>query len=236
MKGIFTIVILIFTVKVFSQTATVKVVGKDHDNQYDKFDNIHFEFNGLSFSGRDKGDHKIKLNDGFDEGVAIIGVDTLHFKLKFKPGQSYTIRPGCCCATFTLTADLSPNRGTIQVNNRTKRDLTLVIAEANWDTIRANSTNKPVFAFESAMCLFKPASILITELEYGNKKYQYKAGAEVDYKKTLAERNKFILSKSWFHFLHGEKIEITFDEKASKVSYRLNGYLEPEEVEKYYNH
>lgn len=236
MKEIFTIIILIFAVKVFSQTAIIKVVETTHDNQYDKFDDIRFEFNGLSFSGADKGHHEIRLNDRFDEGIAIIATDALSFKLKFKPGQAYTIKPGCCCAAFTLTPDLNPSRGTIKVNNRTNKDITLVVAEANWDTVGANSTNKPLFAYESAMCLFKPASILITEIEYGDKQYQYGAGAKVDHKKLLAERNKYILSRSWFHFLHGEKIEITYGEKSSKVSYKLNGYLEPEEVEQYYSH
>lgn len=233
MKGIFTIAILVLTVKAFSQTATISVVGTGHDNQYDKFDDILFSFNGKAFFGEYKGDHKIKINGGFDEGVAIIEGDTLNFKLKFKRDESYTIKPGCCCAAFTLTADSKPNRGTIKVNNRTNRDLTLVLAEMNWDTIRANSTNKPVFAYESAMCLFKPASVLITEMEYGESKYQYRSGTKAAYKKLLAERRKFILSNSWFHFLHGEKIEITYDDKTGTAEYKMTGYLTPKEIEEY---
>lgn len=233
MKRIFTIVILVLTVKAFSQTATVKVVETSHDNQYDKFDDIRFSFNGESFSGGDKGDHKIKVKGGFDEGMAIIEGDPLNFKLKFKPDQLYTIKSGCCCAAFTLTADSNPNRGTIKVNNRTNRDLTLVVAEANWDTIRANSINKPVFAYESAMCLFRPASVLITEMGYGDKKYQHKSDTKVEYKKLWAERRKFILSSSWFHFLHREKIEIIYNDKTGMAEYKMIGYLTPKEIEEY---
>lgn len=234
MKNILTILFLVFTIKTSGQTATIKVVATSHDNQYDKFDQILFTFNGQSFSGADKDSFKIKLEDGFDWGRAVVENDTISFKLKFRPDESYTIKAGCCCAAFILTADSNPNRGTVQVKNKANRDLIVVVAEANRDTIRSKTTSKPLFAYESAMCLFKPASILIAEPEYANEKYQYNSAKNIDYGKLMKERRTLILSRGWFHFLHGEKIEITYEDKNNTLSYQLNGYLTPEEIKAYH--
>lgn len=220
---------LLYTPFTFSQPAIIKVHHTSYSNQYESFDEIQFEFNGESFSGADTGWVEVDVRDTFDQGIAIIGTDTLHFLLKFKHGQSYTIKPGCCCAAFTLTADSNAHRGTVRVTNSAERDLLVMVTESNSDTVEAKSTSQPLFAHESAMCLFKPAYILLAEMAYGNKKYQYSPDKSMDFQTLQAEREAFIIHMSWFHFLHGEKIELRYEEHTDEVTYSFDGYLTPQE-------
>jgi hypothetical protein len=111
--------------------------------------------------------------------------------------------------------------------------LALVISEANIDTVKVNTT-QTTFSYESAMCLFKPCSILITEIEYLSDKYNY-TNDKRNYDSLQREQTQYILTKNWFHFLHGEKVEITFNNKTKVARISVVGYMTKKEYEDIWN-
>ncbi|MCU0440068.1 MAG: hypothetical protein MUC49_19445 [Raineya sp.] len=188
---------------------------------------VKFEINNQKFGEKDSV-IKLQINKyGLDKCKAIIAHDTLNFLTKFIENELYEIEQGCCCAAFIFKAHKNPRRGTITFRNRTKADLGLIIAEANIDTVKAK-TNKTTFASESAMCYFKPCSILITKTEYMSPKYDYNSDNR-DYETLWKEQEKLILASTWFHFLHGEKIEVFYSSKHHKLKIKLKGYLQKHE-------
>ena len=226
MRSILTFIFLSLYSINFGQTPIItaqKVFPNIKENT--KF--IKFIFNGQSFGEKDT-TFKLKINrNEFDDCVAIIDNDTLHFKTKFKENEIYGIRQGFCCAAFTLKAKNNPKRGTVKFKNETDKDVALIVAEANFEKVNTGATQN-IYAAESAMCLFKPCSILLTETEYLNEKYHFKNDAR-DYTKLWKEREKYEIGLIWFHFLHGEKIELFYNEKTKKLDLKLNGYLTEEE-------
>jgi hypothetical protein len=208
----------------YSQTATIKApVTYPYIEDTAKTTFNRFTINGHSFGEKDTV-IKIRINPkGFDSCEAVIARDTLRFVTKFKSGELYEIEQGCCCAAFTLRAKNNAARGTVMFKNTTGRDLAVVVAEANIDTVKKSRTHT-TFASESAMCLFKPCSILITETEYLSSKYDYQSDNR-DYDKLWEEQAKYILASTWFNFLHGEKIEVIYDEKTKTAKPTLTGYL-----------
>lgn len=213
----------------FGQTATVKIVRQFYENSFEKFDSIQFQFNGTKILATDTTAQKITLNKTLDNCKVIIGMDTISFLTKFKTNYEYIIRPGCCCAAFTLEPKSNPRRGIVKFKNPTKRDLGLVIAEANIDTVKSNIT-QTTFSYESAMCLFKPCSILITETAYFSDTFNY-TNEKIHYDNLWKEQAQYILSKSWFHFLHGEKIELNYNDKTKDTIIKLIGYMTENEYE-----
>ena len=209
------------------QTAKVRIVRQFFENSFEEFDSIQFQLNGVKILATDKSVQKINLNKTLDSCIAIIGSDTIHFLTRFRPDNEYIIRPGCCCAAFTLEPIINPRRGTVTFKNTTKRDLGLVIAEANIDTVEAN-TSKTTFSSESAMCLFKPCNILITETGYFSDSYNYD-NDQKNYDSLWKEQAQYILAETWFHFLHGEKIELYYSDKTRDISIRLTGYMTDKE-------
>lgn len=209
------------------QIATVKIVRHFYDNSFEKFDSIQFQFNDTKFFATDTTSKKIVLNKTFDSCIVIIGLDTINFLAKFKANNEYLIRPGCCCSAFTLEPKINPKRGTVTFKNTTRRDLGLVIAEANIDTVKSNKI-QTIFSYESAMCLFKPCSILITDTQYFSDSFNYK-NDQRDFDRIRKEQSQFILTKSWFHFLHGEKIELDFNDLTKEIKIKLNGYMTDKE-------
>lgn len=223
-------VLLLFTCSIsFGQTAILKV-HKVFPNSKENINHIKFIINEQSFGEKDT-IIAIKINkNGFDNCCAIIYNDTLNFKTKFQENEVYKVEQGCCCAAFTLTAEKNPHRGTIKFKNQTKRSLGLIIAEANVEKIGSGKT-KDIYALESAMCMFKPCSILVTEKEYLSDKYDYKSD-NIDYNQLSKEQKKYEIALIWFHFLHGEKVEIFYNEKTKKLDLNLIGYLTEEEFKK----
>jgi len=213
----------------FGQTATIKIERLFFDNSFEKFDSIYFDINGTSFFGKDTLIKTIKLNDNLDKCTAIIGKDTLNFLTKFQSGQEYVIRPGCCCAAFTLQARQNANRGTVTFKNKSDNDLGIVVCEHNSDTVNVDST-KTIYADESAMCLFKPCKIQIVQTNYFSDEYEYK-NDDRSYFKLWLEQESYILNQVWFHFLHGEKIEINFDPKSKKIELKIIGHLTKDELD-----
>lgn len=213
----------------FGQTATIKIERHFFDNSFEKFDSIYFDINGTKFWGKDTLTQTIRLNDNFDKCTAIIGKDTLNFLAKFQNRQEYVLRPGCCCAAFTMQARQNANRGTITFKNKSDKDLGLVVCEHNSDTVKIDSV-KTLFASESAMCLYKPCSIKIVETSYFSDDYNYE-NDERNYDELWGEQKKFELGQVWFHFLHGEKIEVNFDAKSEKIELNIIGHLTNAEIE-----
>lgn len=217
----------------FGQTATVKVERLFFDNSFEKFDSIYFDINGTEFWGRDTLTKTIKLNNDFDVCIAIFGNDTLRFLTKFQNGQEYILRPGCCCAAFTLESVNNSRRGTVIFNNNTKNDLGLIVAEANIDTVKAGNYIE-IFSYESAMCLFKPCSIMLVETEYMADQYDYQNDNR-NYDSLWLEQSKYILTIDYFHFLHGERIEIIYEKGTQRIKMNLKGYLTDEEYKQWKN-
>lgn len=212
---------------VCQQQAFVIVENLVRPNSFEEFQQFTFVFNGKRFTGRDTLEQTIPLNKRLDECLAILGKDTLQFFTKFLPNETYILRPGCCCAAFTLEAKNNPKRGSVYFKNKTNRTLSFVVAEANGDTVERNSAID-LFAHESAMCYFKPCSVLLAEMDYLDAKYDY-TNEELNYDSLWAEQKKFILGMANFHFLHGEKVELKWMEKKKKIEFRVKGYLMEEE-------
>ena len=213
----------------FGQTATVKVERLLFDNSYEKFDSIYFDFNGTKFWGKDTSTKTIKFNDNLDKCTAIIGKDTLHFFTKFQHGQEYVLRPGCCCSAFTLQARQNANRGIVTFKNNSEKDLGIVICEHNSDIVKKDSA-KTIYASESAMCEFKPCNIQVVETAYFSENYNYKNDKR-DYDNLWQEQATYVLSQLWFHFLHGEKIEIIFESHTKNIKLSINGQLAQNELD-----
>ena len=226
MRKILTIIFLIFYSINYGQTAFIKV-QKVFTNLKENSNYIKFVFNEQSFGDKDT-IINIKINKiGFDNCYAIINTDTLKFKTKFIENETYEIKQGCCCSVFTLEAQNNPKRGIVKFKNRTTKDLGLIVAEANIEEIKKRNKVK-IYASESAMCLFKPCSILLTETEYLSEKYNYRSD-DRDYEKLWKEQDKFVIALTYFHFLHGEKIEIFYNSKTKNLEIKLNGYLSEKE-------
>jgi hypothetical protein len=213
----------------FGQTATIKIERLYSEDSFEKFDSLYFDFNGTTFWGSDTLPKTVAVNDNFDQCTVIGGNDTLHFLTKFQSGQEYALRPGCCCAAFTLQSIQNPNRGTVTFKNKTNRDLGLVVCEHNSDTVKIDSI-QTTYADESAMCLFKPCKIQIVETTYFSDEYEYK-NDDRSYFKLWLEREGYILNQIWFHFLHGEKIEIDFDPKSKNIELKIIGQLTKDELD-----
>jgi hypothetical protein len=220
------IMLAIFTLGLLqgsAQTATIKAPVT-----YPYIEDTATTFNRISINGHSFGEKDtvitIRINTkGFDCCEAIIAKDTLRFVTKFRAGELYEIEQGCCCAAFTLKAKKDANRGIVTFKNVTKRNVGLIVAEANTDTVKAGKTHT-TFASESAMCYFKPCSISIAETEYLSSKYDY-ANDNRDYDKLWAEQAKYMLATTWFHFLHGEKITVEYHEETRTTIIKLSGYL-----------
>lgn len=218
-----------FTMNSYGQTAQIKIARVFRPNSFERFNEIKFQFNETAFLATDTSTKVISLAQGLDRCQAIIGTDTIQFYARFKADHEYIIKPGCCCAAFTLEPKDNPRRGVVYFQNHTKRDLGLIVAESNTDTVAANEDGS-LFSSESAMCLFKPCSIEIVEPDYFSDKYHY-LNDDRNYDSLWNEQSQFVLAKSRFHFLHGEKVQVHYDEKAQTTSLELMGYLTDAEYE-----
>lgn len=196
------------------------------------WDKFRININGVTYSPTDTLPKPIKTDKkGFDQCYVAMEGDTLRFQAKFRKGENYEISPGCCCALFNLYPLNDEGRGTVTLLNKTRRDLSLIVAEANIDTVAAGK-KITLFASESAMCYFKPCSILITETTYNDSKYDYQPGKENEALDT--EQTKLIKNVQWFHFLHSEKLNIDYDDATGKSTLSIDGYLTKEEYESFF--
>lgn len=220
------------TLNSHGQSAFVKIERIFYDNSNEDFDSLEFVINGIHFNGMDTVARPIALNKKFDHCIAINGKDTWNFMAKFKANNTYVIRPGCCCAAFTIVPQDNPRRGTVMFQNKTNRDLGLVVATAGFDTVSMH-TSKEVFSYESAMCLFQPCRIQLVETEYMNDKFNYSSDT-LDYDSLWKEQANYSIDSRYFHFLHGEKIEIMYNEKLNSIKLKLIGYLTEEEYKRWW--
>lgn len=213
-----------------AQTAEIRIDGKLEDNSFRGFESIRFQFNDTYLSATDTVTKTIRLQKGLDDCTAIIGPDTLRFYTRFLAGNKYVIRPGCCCAAFTLEPEHDPRRGTVTFKNHTKKDFGIVVAGSTFNTLPAGKM-QTLFAHESAMCTFKPCSILITETFYMTDESD-------PTNLSLKAKNKqkqYILSESWFQFLHGEQVEVIYTGKKGSGIPVVTGYLSEEDHKKWGN-
>lgn len=196
----------------FGQTATIKVERLFSENSYENFDSIYFDFNGTTFWGRDTFTKTINLNSDLDRCIAVIEKDTLIFLTRFKSEQNYTLKPGCCCEAFTLQAQKNASRGTVTFRNHSGKDAGIVICGHHWETVKTDSSTT-IYADESAMCLFRTCSIQVVDTRYFSNGYE----DENDDSGHRSAREKYILDQVWFHFLHGEEVEVIFDADSTTI-------------------
>lgn len=232
MKRLTILMLLLAALPCFAQTATIKFMpglGEEPDGYRTEFS---MAINGKTLKVKDSLPQKILLNKkGFDKCTAIIGKDTLHFLAKFRKDEKYIVQPGCCCAFFILVPENNPRRGTVSFTNTTKESLLLIAAEANIEEVTPGGTMTE-FTHESAMCMFKPCSIVIAKTAYNDPKYDYDGDGK-DYDSLWAEQEQYIVDSTWFHFMHGEKIKVRLDEVSGKITLLPDGYLGPEEYQKF---
>ncbi len=234
MKWLACLVFAALCLPCFGQTATIRCMpgfGDEEPNGYRT--EFSLEINGKALKIIDSLPQQISLNKkGFDKCIAIIGKDTLHFLAKFRKDEHYVVQPGCCCAYFMLMPENNPQRGTVRFKNKTKENLLLITAGANSEEVASGET-KTEFTYESAMCMFKPCSIVIAKTEYNNPKYDY-YGAGKDYETLWQEQKKHIVDVTWFHFMHSEKIAVELDEATGKITLKPDGYLSQEEYNTFF--
>jgi len=233
MKRFAILIMLLGTLHSLAQTASIKFmpgIGEGKDGFRTEF---ALSVNGKALKVMDSLPQKIPLaKKGFDKCTAIIGKDTLHFLAKFRKNEKYIVQPGCCCAFFILVPESNPQRGTVSFTNTTKENLMLIAAEANIEEVSPGKA-KTIFAHGSAMCMFKPCSIVVAKTAYNDPKYDYDGDGK-DYDSLWAEQEQYIIDGAWFHFMHGEKIEVSLDEAAGKITLLPDGYLKPEEHQKFF--
>jgi hypothetical protein len=232
MKHLASFLFTLLTLSCFAQTATLKFMpglGEEPNGYRTEFS---LAINGKVYNVKDSIHQTIHLaKKGFDQCLAIIGTDTLHFQAKFRKGETYIVEPGCCCAFFTLEPENNPKRGTISFKNKTKENLLLIASEANNEDVAPGET-KTQFTYESAMCMFKPCSIVIAKTDYKDPKYDYHNDGR-DYDILWKEQGKYVVDSTFFHFMHGEKIKAELDH-TGKITLKPDGYLNPEEYEKFF--
>jgi len=233
MKRLAILIMLLGALPFFAQTASIKFmpgISEAPDSYRTEF---ALSVNGKVLRVKDSLSQEIRLNKkGFDKCIAIIGKDTLHFLAKFRKNEKYIVQPGCCCAFFILKPENNPQRGTISFINSTKENLLLIAAEANIEEVSPGKA-KTIFAHGSAMCMFKPCAIVVAKTAYNDPKYDYDGDGK-DYDSLWAEQEQYIIDGAWFHFMHGEKIEVSLDEAATKITLLPDGYLKPEEYQKFF--
>jgi len=226
---IFTFLLFSF-VKTYGQTATVKVIKSPYPNVAN-MDSVHFTFNGVSFWGCDTTLKTIPINKGkvLDTCVVIFKEYAIHFLTKFKPNEEYFIDSHCCCKFAMQPKSGKGRKGSVLFKNKTNRELALIAGD-NSDTVKI-AQRQQILSFESPMCYFKPCNIQLAEpsfLSYGCSHHK----DEAEYDRCWEEGNKFILTDVWFHFMHGEKIEVIYDDKSKTSKLKLKGYLTTKERDK----
>lgn len=225
------LVLLVFPIGDLSaQIARIKCERTFRGDDYEKFDSIQFYFNNVYISPFDTVFKVVPLKGKLDNCKAIIGRDTLDFFASFVSNCDYVIKPGCCCTAFTIEALQKPKRGTIVFNNKTEKDIGLIVCEHNSQVVKPKQTAN-IFASESAMCLFKPCTILLADSTYFSDEFEYK-NDDRNYFQLWAKRKQLVIAELNFLFLHGEKMELEFDAKRKKATLKLLGYLTGNEYQR----
>ena len=229
----------LFFAETYGQTATIKVTIPAYFNEMRaeplNIDSTYFTFNGISFWGYDTTLKTIPLNKGkiLDTCIATFGKHTTFFLTKFKANEEYFISPNCCC-NFTLQSKNCKimgeiDKGSVLFKNKTKRELGLIVG-CSYDTVK-NHQQIQSLALESAMCYFNPCNIQLVEIDYFSDLYDFLYGY-TSYEQCTEAENKFVLTNVLFHFMHGEKIEIVYNDKSKTSNLKLKGYLTKEECNK----
>lgn len=231
MKNHILFLLILAAIPGFAQTATLRFEYFAEMENPRGWENFRFNINGAEYHPGDTLPKAIPINKrGFDQCYAMIEGDTLHFLAKFRKNEVYRLRPGCCCAIFDLAPEKDPRRGTVNYRNRTKNDVLLMVAGHNSDTV-AKGKERTFYASESAMCMYKPCSIVIAATAYDDPKYNADFSSS-EYAEIMKAQESEILGIKRFHFLHGEKIIAGYDEKSGKMELRMEGVLTDEEHQK----
>ena len=140
MKKIILLLIILIYKSSFGQTATIKL-RKIFPNKRETENPLKFEFNGQVFGEKDT-IIQIQINKvGFDYCKVTSNKSSFYFLTKFKENEIYEIKQGCCCADFTLEAEKNPKRGIVIFKNKTNRNLGLIVAEHEFDTVKTGKKN-----------------------------------------------------------------------------------------------
>ena len=214
-----TLAIWIFIIHALSssaQTFEISFSKIQYENQFRNFDQVNFTINNIALTSRDS-IYRIKINEGFDDILAVYKSDSLFSIAKFKPGIKYKIRAACCCGVYEILPDTLGGRGKVLFANSSDEDLLLIVDETNSDSIPFGTQSDYIEALQSAMCYYKVAGILITSLAYAERKYLYQNMEKDMIDSLILEREGFILERINFQFLHKELLKINFDGEQVKI-------------------
>ncbi len=209
-----------------AQTATIQNLGYTFDDQYPNFYDLEFNFNGISFSGSDTSTYRIPLEKGLDQCYAVMKSDTLFFQARFKEGETYRLSAGCCCAAFSLQPVSKGGRGQAAFKNKSEKPLGFIVGESNSDIVPARE-KRDLHAYESAMCIFKPCHMLVTDSLYFGDGFRYDS-KQADFEASLLAHEQLILASGNFLFLHKEKVEVLFSKEDKQLRFRVIGHLKEE--------
>lgn len=222
----------LLAVDIWAQTALIKA-PKVFPDMKEEVDFIKFRINGQQFGERDTVIRIRLQKEGWDTCIAMTSRDTIMFLAKFKDKGYYEIEQGCCCAEFTMHALSNSRHGTLRFKNLAPKPLGLQIGIFNVDTVKAGGTST-ILPRDSPMCSPKPFDITLVKPAYFADKY-YQSGSPKYNEMREKEQKKLILGKTWILFLHGEKVELLYNEKKRKLDLKLLGYLTDEEYKVWWN-
>lgn len=193
---------------------TVKFANLDLLNKGWSGRKLYFKINGTTLSP-DGISHQIKINskslDNFFFSFDSTFKNAHPCLTKFIAGQSYKIRLNPC-SDYELLADSSPKNGQIRFRTINSNDTLLGIVSPIFktDTLVKNTLTEYFQNYASAMCPFAP-----TELYFAHK----------DKSGEVPTDEGQIIAETYFHFLQGEMVTVTFNGKTKKISLTVDGYI-----------
>lgn len=233
MKAVLTFTFLFFILSFGqAQTCTVKTgnsafLKQNFEDEINTFLSLEFSINGIRLKTTDSIEKIIPLN--------LKGFDTLKYSFiwnnqkvektslcKFKPNETYTISPCTCCGIFLMTPESGAERGFVKFVNRSKQLYLGSASELDFDSIPPKSSTDFLFSAISMNCGFRPSQITVVDPEYLDSQLDVENPPKLlDTKQLNVKRMELARCDVSFLFLHGEKLVVTFGEKASQFKLEL---------------
>ncbi len=215
-----------------AQTCAVKVRNTDFpesnfEQERNTFLSLEFSINGVRLKTTDSIEKIIPLNrNGFDSirySYTWNNQKVEAFSLcKFKANETYTISPCTCCGIFLITPESSAERGFVKFVNKSKQWYLGSASEFDFDSIPPKSSTDFLFSAISMNCGFRPSQITVVDPEYLHSELEDENPSKLlDEKELNVKRMVLARGDAWFLFLHGEKLVVTVNKKASEFKLEL---------------
>lgn len=233
MKALFAFTLLFFvSLSGIAQTCAVKVGNTDFlesnfEAELKAFLSLEFSINGIPLKTTDSIEKIIPLNrNGFDSirySYSWNNQRVEAFSLcKFRANETYTISPCTCCGIFLMTPKSAAERGFVKFVNRSKQLYLGSASEFDFDSIPPKSGTDFLFSAISMNCGFRPSQITVVDPEYLHTPLDDENPSKLLGPKELnAKRMVLARGDVWFLFLHGEKLVVTIDKRASQFKLEL---------------